>query len=98
MFRRFLLPASAGLFLFVPLTGAASAQDASPAPSLIPQDSVQIVLQRFQSLQQQVGILQQQVMDDSPELQEYQATVSGLVEAAVSEIDPTGGPGGPGVG
>lgn len=86
--RRFLTPAVAGLALLVPLAGGASAQTES-SPALIPQDSVTIALTRFQTLQQQVQTLQQEVLNSTPTLQEHQAEVSGMVESAVAEIDPT---------
>lgn len=87
MLRRFSLPALAGLVLAVPFASAASAQE-DVAPALIPEDSVQIALTRFQTLQEQVGTLQQEVMTASVDLQSEQAEVSAMVEAAVYEIDP----------
>jgi chromosome segregation ATPase len=87
MLRRFALPALAGLVLVVPFAGAASSQEQA-GPALIPEDSVQLALTRFQALQEQVGTLQQEVMNASTALQANQAEVSALVEAAVYEIDP----------
>jgi hypothetical protein len=86
MLRRFALPALAGLVLVVPLSGAASSQEIA-GPVLIPEDSVQVALARFQTLQEQVGTLQQEVMNASAALQADQAEVAALVEAAVYEID-----------
>lgn len=88
MFRRIVIPAMAGLVLGVPFSRAASSQE-MPGAALIPEDSVQIVLARFETLEQAVGALQQEVMNSSVELQTEQAEVSALVEAAVNEIDPT---------
>lgn len=88
MIRRFILPAAAGVVLLVPSTSPASAQE-DPVPTVIPQDSVTLVLTRFQTLQQQVQALQQEVMNASPTLQEQQAAVTDMVESAVAEIDPT---------
>ncbi len=87
MFRRFVFPAMAGLVLGVPFSGAASSQEIGAA-ALIPEDSVQLVLSRFETLEQMVGSLQQEVMEASAELQAEQAEVSALVEAAVYELDP----------
>ena len=87
MLRRFALPALAGLVLVVPFSGAASSQEGA-VPVLIPEDSVQLALARFQTLQEEVGTLQQEVMTANMELQAAQAEVSALVEAAVYEIDP----------
>lgn len=88
MLRRFALPAVAGLVFVLPFSSATAAQEGT-TPALIPEDSVQLALMRFQTLEQQVGTLQQQVMEGSTELQTDQAEVSALVEAAVYEIDPT---------
>lgn len=88
MTRRIFAPAAAALLTLAPFGGTTAAQ-VEAAPTLIPQDSVQIVLTRFQTLQQELGTLQQEVMNSTPALQDQQAEVSGLVETAVSEIDPT---------
>lgn len=88
MIRRILFPAAAGLLALAPFSTATAAQ-VDPTPSVIPEDSVTLVITRFQTLQQQVQTLQQEVMNTTPALQERQAEVSGMVESAVAEIDPT---------
>lgn len=90
MNRRSTLPALAGLLALAPWAAPAAAQVAlEPVPVVIPQDSVQIALARFQELQQEFGAFQQQVIEASPDLLADQAEVSALVEAAVDELDPT---------
>ncbi|MEK9502827.1 hypothetical protein [Gaopeijia maritima] len=88
MIRSSFAPLAAALLLFAPIDSGVAAQ-VEAAPAMIPQDSVQIALARFQSLQQELTTLQQEVMNASPQLQEQQAEVSGAVESAVSEIDPS---------
>lgn len=88
MVRRTFVPLAAALLLFAPVDAGLAAQMES-APAMIPQDSVQVALARFQSLQQELTTLQQEVMNSNPALQEQQAEVSGAVESAVSEIDPS---------
>ncbi len=93
MIRRILLPALAGLLLLAPLPRSIAAQDsagpAADAVTVIPEDSVQTLLARFQALQERVGVLQQEIMAEHPELQTHSAEVSSAVEQAVYVLDPT---------
>lgn len=83
MARSILTSAALALAVVAPLT----AQVPAPAP-VIPMDSVQTALERFQSLQEELGLLQQEVMNSTPALADEQAAVYQAVEQAVAEIDP----------
>lgn len=91
MSYRFLRRALLALTALAPLALPSAAQEATTeaAGVVIPEDSVQIVLARFQTLQQQMGSLQEEVLNTTPALQTAQAEVAELVEAAVTALDPT---------
>lgn len=72
--------------------GAAAAQD--PTPPQLPQqqpqipDSVRAMLVELQTLQQQLGALQQQALQTDTALQQKQVALEETIEAAMVEVDP----------
>lgn len=84
---RSLVLVAAALALVVPVPSGLAAQSLD-APPVIPADSVQDALTRFQSIQEELTLLQEEVMTSTPALAEEQASLSQAVDQAVSEIDP----------
>ena len=88
MVRSLLASAAVALALAAPVHAGLAAQVAATTP-VIPMDSVQTALARFQVLQEELTALQQDVMPSTPTLAEEQASVVEAVEQAVAEIDPS---------
>lgn len=83
--RRLILLLTAALALGSP---ALAAQDLPLEPALIPADSIEAALSRFQSLQDRMTSVQEQALLASPELQAEQIAVQEAVEAAMLETHP----------
>ena len=65
-----------------------AAQDPQVEPPLVPADSIEAALSRFQTLQDHMASVQQEALDGSTELQAEQIAVQEAVEAAMFESHP----------
>lgn len=86
--RRSALAAALALLLG-PMTAVAQNPVPQPTPQAEMPDSVREMLIELQTLQQELGVLQQQALESDTALQQKQETLEQAIEAAMVEVDPS---------